>query len=124
MSESDPAARRARPSGREARQKARAQRPVAPAYITRELPPYEFLSPEGLDAIERHADILLEEIGFEIRGDAEAIALWRKAGAKIAGDWRIHGPAGLAREPVRRSPPPDFTQHPANPAPTGQVRGN
>src|SRR5258707_910420 len=45
MSESDPAARRARPSGREARQKARAQRPVAPAYITRELPPYEFLSP-------------------------------------------------------------------------------
>src|SRR5260221_7964942 len=89
MSESDPAARRARPSGREARQKARAQRPVAPAYITRELPPYELLSPEGLDAIERHADILLEEIGFEIRGDAEAIALWRKAGAKIAGDWRI-----------------------------------
>ncbi len=124
MSESDPAARRARPSGREARQKARAQRPVAPAYITRELPPYELLSPEGLEAIERHADILLEEIGFEIRGDAEAIALWRKAGAKIAGDWRIHVPAGLTRELVRRSAPQEFTQHARNPAHSVQIGGN
>ncbi|HXQ64816.1 MAG TPA: trimethylamine methyltransferase family protein, partial [Steroidobacteraceae bacterium] len=69
MSENSPAAvRRARPSGREARQKARAARPTAPAYISRELPPYEFLSPDALEAIERHADLLLEEIGLEIRG--------------------------------------------------------
>jgi trimethylamine---corrinoid protein Co-methyltransferase len=125
MSENHPAAaRRARPSGREARQKARSARPVAPAYITREIPPYEFLSPDGLEAIERHADRLLEEIGLEIRGDAEAIRLWRAAGASIVDDCRVHVPAGLAREIVRRSAPREFTQHARNPARSVQIGGN
>jgi trimethylamine---corrinoid protein Co-methyltransferase len=104
-----------RGGSREARQKARAAPPAAPAYITRAIPSYELLSEEGLQSVERHADLLLEEIGFEVRGDAEAIELWRAAGARIAGDCRIHVPAGLAREIIRRSAPREFTQHARNP---------
>src|ERR1700688_4414540 len=96
MSENNRGGRRARPSGREARHKARAARPVAPAYITREIPTYEFLSPDGLDAVERHADLLLEEIGLEIRGDDEAIRLWREAGATVTDGYRMHVTAGLS----------------------------
>src|SRR5580704_3597901 len=124
MSEDDRAARRARPSGRDARHKARAARPVAPAYITREIPPYEFLSPDGLEAVERHADLLLEEIGLEIRGDDEAVRLWRGAGAEVTDGCRIHVPAGLARDIVRRSAPRVFTQHARNPARNVEIGGN
>src|SRR5271169_4422070 len=95
--EPPPTARRARPSGRDARQRARATRPQGPAFLTRQLPTYEMLAPEGLEAVERHADLLLEEIGFEIRGDSDAVQLWRAAGARIVDGTRIHVPAGLAR---------------------------
>src|SRR2546422_822755 len=54
--------RRARPSAREARKAQRAMRQPGPAYITRAIPSYELLSSEGLEAVERHADRLLEEI--------------------------------------------------------------
>ena len=111
-------------SGREAKAKARGAAPLAPAYITRLIPPYELLSPEGLEAVERQADQLLEEIGLEIRGDAEAIALWRRAGAKIVEDCRVHVPAGLARELVRRSAPREFTQRARNPARSVRIGGN
>ncbi len=123
-SEQPPAPRRARPSGREARQKARAARHVAPPYLTRVIPPYELLSEEGLQQVERHADQLLEEIGLEIRGDAEAIRLWRNAGARINGEWRVHVPRGLAREIVRGSAPREFIQHARNPARSVQIGGN
>ena len=75
-----------RSSSREARLKSRAATPVAPAYITRAIPESELLSADGLEAVERHADQLLEEIGHEIHGDAEAIELWRRAGARIVED--------------------------------------
>jgi trimethylamine---corrinoid protein Co-methyltransferase len=117
MSENSPhTTRRARPSGREARKIQRAERPTGPPYITRAIPPYELLSEEGLQAVEWHADRLLEEIGFEVRGDAEAIRLWRAAGARIEGEWRVHVPAGLARDIVRRSAPREFVQRARNPA--------
>ena len=45
--------------------------------------------------------IILEEIGLEIRGDADAIRLWREAGAEIEGEWRVRVPKGLARDIVR-----------------------
>jgi trimethylamine---corrinoid protein Co-methyltransferase len=115
-----PAPRRARPGARAARQKERA----APPYLTRAIPPYELLSEEGLGQVERHADQLLEEIGLEIRGDLEAIRLWRAAGARISGDWRVHVPRGLAREIVRRSAPREFTQHARNPARSVPIGGS
>jgi trimethylamine---corrinoid protein Co-methyltransferase len=116
-------ARRARPSARDARKSQRAERPKGPAYITRVIPPYELLSEEGLDAVERHADVLLEEIGLEVRGDAEAIDLWREAGASIRGEWRVHVPRGLAREIVRSSAPREFVQHARNPARSVRIGG-
>jgi trimethylamine--corrinoid protein Co-methyltransferase len=119
-----PAGRRARPSGREARPKARASPPAAPPYLTRRIPPYELLAEEGLQQVERHADQLLEEIGLEVRGDAQAIHLWRKAGARISDDWRVHVPRGLAREIVSRSAPREFTQHARNPLRSVRIGGN
>jgi trimethylamine---corrinoid protein Co-methyltransferase len=102
------APRRARPSARDARKAQRAVAATAPPYITRQIPPYELLSEDGLAAVERHADQLLEEVGLEIRGDEEAVRLWRQAGARIEERWRVHVPAGLAREIVRRSAPTQF----------------
>ena len=115
--------RRARPSARESRKAQRAVGPAGPAYITRAIPPYELLSPEGLAAVERHADRLLEEIGLEIRGDAEAVRLWRQAGASITDQCRVHVPAGLARQIVRRTAPGEFTQHARNPAHSVRIGG-
>lgn len=115
--------RRARVSARDARRAQRAARPSGPAYITRALAPYELLSPEGLDAVERHADRLLAEVGFEIRGDAEAIRLWRQAGATITDDWRVHVPPGLAREIVHRTAQREFIQHARNPARSVRIGG-
>ena len=119
-----PPGRRARPSGREARQKARAAAPRAPPYLTRAIPPYELLSEEGLQQVERHADQLLEEIGLEVRGDPQAIELWRAAGARISAEWRVHVPCGLARAIVRRSAPREFIQHARNPARSVRIGGN
>jgi trimethylamine--corrinoid protein Co-methyltransferase len=118
------APRRARPNAREARHKERARAPRAPPYLTRKIPPYELLSEEGLQRVEHHADRLLEEIGLEIRGDHEAIELWRKAGARIEDQWRVHVPSGLAREIVRRSAPRQFTQHARNPARSVEIGGS
>ena len=123
MSTDPPAFRRARPSGRDARQKARSARPTGPAYITREIPPYELLSADGLEAIERHADQLLEEIGLEIRGDPQAVRLWQAAGARIVDGTRVHVPAGMAREIVRNSAPREFIQHARNPARSVPIGG-
>jgi trimethylamine---corrinoid protein Co-methyltransferase len=124
MSDPDsPSPRRPRSGTREARRARRAQQPYAPAYITRRLPAYELLGEEGLVAIEAHADQLLQEIGMEIRGDPQALALWQRAGASISGGCRVHVPRGLARELVRRSAPRQFTQHARNPARNVEIGG-
>jgi trimethylamine--corrinoid protein Co-methyltransferase len=122
--ESSLSGHRLRPNARDARKAQRAVRPVGPAYITRAIRPYELLSADGLDAVERHADRLLEEVGLEIRGDSEAIRLWREAGASIEDEWRVHVPAGLARAIIRRSAPSEFVQHARNPARSVRIGGD
>jgi len=59
MSDDAATARRPR-SGREGRQRARAAMHPAPAYITRQIPPYELLSEEGLALLEDHADTIMQ----------------------------------------------------------------
>lgn len=103
--------------------KVRATHPAAATFITRAIPPYEMLGEEALALIEKRADQLLEEIGLEIRGDPDAIRLWREAGAQIENDCRIRVPQGLARAIVRRSAPSSFTQHARNPARSVTVGG-
>lgn len=121
VAETEPT-RRVRTGGRDARQKNRIGS-VAPAYITRKIPPYEMLSEEGLLAIENEADRLLQDVGFEIRGDDEALRLFKAAGAEIDGQ-RIIFPKGLVRAIIQKTAPREFVQHARNPARSVVIGGN
>jgi trimethylamine--corrinoid protein Co-methyltransferase len=117
--------RRTRGGGREARQRARAgSAGAAPAYLTRRIPTYELLGEEGLVTLEEHADRILEEVGFEIRGDAEAIAKFKAAGASVEGEWRLRFPRGLIRSIIQASAPREFVQLARNPARSVRIGGN
>jgi trimethylamine--corrinoid protein Co-methyltransferase len=91
-------------------------------YIKRQIPLYEVLSEEGLALIEANADTVLEEIGIEFRDDAEALALWKEAGADVRGE-RVHFPKGLPRS-LLKTAPSVFTQHARNPARSVQIGGD
>jgi trimethylamine--corrinoid protein Co-methyltransferase len=114
---------RSRGGGRESRRAARAHPtgPIVP-YLTRKLPPYEVLGEEGLEAIEHNAETILEEIGIDFRDDAEALAIWKDAGATVDGE-RVHFPRGLCRSLIQRSAPAEFVQHARNPARSVRIGG-
>ncbi len=90
-------------------------------YINRKIREYEVLDEEGLALIEANADILLEEIGIEFRDDAEALDMWREAGAEVKGE-RVHFPKGLCRS-LLKTAPSVFTQHARNPERSVQIGG-
>ncbi len=123
MAENDPPPGSRRRSRPDPRQRVRALHPATATYITRAIPPYEPLDEETLIQVERHADILLQDIGMEIRGDAEALRLWRDAGATVRDGCRVHVPAGLARRLVAASAPREFVQHARNPARSVRIGG-
>jgi trimethylamine--corrinoid protein Co-methyltransferase len=105
-----------RPSGRDAKRASRAARAASSVpYITRRIPYYEVLDEEGLVLLEQNADTILEEIGIDFRDDAEALAIWKAAGADVQGE-RVHFPRRLCRSIIQRSAPREFTQHARNPA--------
>ena len=81
------------------------------------------LDEEQLASIEHHADRILQEIGMEIRGDADALQLWKEAGAEIRDEARVHVPLGLARQIVKHSAPATFIQHARNDARSVQIGG-
>ncbi len=91
-------------------------------YIKRSLKPLEVLDEAGLALIEANADTVLEEVGIEFRDDAEALALWRQAGADVKGE-RVHFPKGLCRELIKTAPSV-FTQHARNPERSVQIGGD
>jgi trimethylamine---corrinoid protein Co-methyltransferase len=104
-----------RTGGRAGRQAARAHSAVArPPFLTRTMAPFEVLSEEGLSLIEHNADVILEEVGLEFRGDPEALRLLRDAGADVNGE-RVRFPAGLCRSIVQASAPRTYVQHARNP---------
>jgi len=43
------------------------------SFLTRQLEPFEIVSEEGLQLIERNADILLEQVGVDIRDKPSAL---------------------------------------------------
>jgi len=101
--------------GREAKRAARSARSSQSVpYITRKIPYYEVLDEEGLAQIEYNADTILEEVGIDFRDDAEALDIWRAAGAQVTGE-RVRIPRGLCRKLVQDSAPREFTQHARNP---------
>jgi trimethylamine--corrinoid protein Co-methyltransferase len=115
MSETETHTRRAS-GGRAAKRAARSAAAVSTvAYITRKIPYFEVLSEEGLELIERNADTVLEETGIDFKGDAEALEIWRAAGADVRGE-RVHFPRGLCRSIVQASAPREYVQHARNPA--------
>ncbi len=121
----DPAPHRSRSGGRSARVAARTgigSRPTAPAFIRRQIPPYELLGEEGLALVEAKGDQLLSEIGIEIRDDAEALRLFKDAGATIHGV-TVTFDAGHVRA-LCATAPREFTQLARNPAKSVQIGGN
>ena len=100
--------------GAEARRAARSGAPARQlTYIKRNIPIYEVLSEEGLSLIEENAETVLQEIGIDFREDAEALDMWKAAGADIKGE-RVRFPKGLVRS-LLKTAPREFTQHARNP---------
>ena len=117
------AERKKRSGGRTARQAARSA-PVTQGvpYITRNVPVYEILDEEGLALIEKNAGTILQEIGVEFRGDAEALQIWKDAGADINGE-RVRIPKGLCKKLIQDNAPAEFTQHARNPQRSVRIGG-
>ena len=113
---------RARGGARAARRAAGAEAAPALPYITRKVPVYDVLGEEGLHVIEENAETILQEIGIDFRDDAEALALWREAGADVEGE-RVRFPRGMCRTLIRERAPAMFTQHARNPAHTVKIGG-
>ena len=114
--------------GRTQRREARSgEQAVHRPYIVRGIPTYDILSDEALTRIEHTADRILAEIGIELRDDAEAMRLYKAAGAEVsdvsADVWRIKFPPGMVRE-ILKTAPAEFTQYARNPANNVQIGGN
>jgi len=104
---------RKRSGGRAARRALRARAPgVQPRRTLREIPVYELVSAEGIARLHDASMAILEEVGIDFR-DAEALALWRRAGARVAGE-RVRIPRALAMELLAKAPA-EFTQRARNP---------
>ncbi len=85
------------------------------AFIERNIPYFEYLNDESLEIIEHNADTVLEEIGIEFRGDAEALQILKDAGADVSGEL-VRFPRGMCRSIIQASAPQEFTQYARNPA--------
>jgi len=112
-----------RGAGREAKRAARLAHAIEVIpFITRKIPYYEVLNEEGLALIEHNADAILEEVGIDIKGDEEALQIWRAAGADVQGD-RVHFPRGMCRSLIQKSAPREYVQHARNPARSVTIGG-
>ncbi len=122
MTTPEPRRRGAR-SGSEARRAARSRpQGTTPPFATRKIPCFEVLGEEGLAIIEHNADTILEEIGIDFRDDAEALEIWKAAGADVQGE-RVRMPRGMCRKLVQDNAPRMFTQHARNPARSVEIGG-
>ena len=118
-----PRRRRRSGSGREAKLARAAAGSQAQPYIQRKIPVFDILNEEGLGIIEHNADTILEQIGIDFRDDAEALQMWKDAGADVQGE-RVRFPRGLCRQLVSDNAPSMFTQHARNPEKSVVIGGN
>ena len=124
MSEPQTEPRRGRTGGRAGRQAARLAAHIESAtFLTRTLKPFEVLSAEGLEIIERNADVILEEVGVIVRDFPDALALFAAAGADVDGE-RVRFPSGMCRAIVQATAPAVYTQHARNPNHNVQIGGD
>ena len=112
---------RGRRGGRAARRKLRTQAPLvmAPTLVV-DVPLYEILDENGVEAIHDASMTILEGIGIDFRDD-EAIALWKQAGADVDGQ-RVRLDRALVMELVAKAPE-SITMHARNPERTVEVGG-
>ena len=80
--------------------------------MRRNIPVYELLDEESLVSLENHAEWLLQEIGIEIRGDDEALRLFKQAGASVDGE-RLRFDPGHVRN-LCSTAPKTYTMHARN----------
>jgi len=90
-------------------------------FITRKIPNFEPLNDEALELIEHNAETVLEEVGIDFRDDAEALQIWKDAGADVQGE-RVRFPRGLCRALIKTAPS-SITQHARNPERTVEIGG-
>jgi trimethylamine--corrinoid protein Co-methyltransferase len=123
MSDKYKAETRSRTSRRRSAREKKLERKVAiaPAYVKRAIPYYEFLSEEGLVRLEEQADWLIQEVGLEFRDDPRALEIWKQAGADVKGT-RVRLDKGMARE-LCKTAPSEFTQYARNPARNVRIGG-
>ena len=91
-------------------------------FVRRKIPLYEPFDEETLVLMENNAELVLEEIGIEFRNDAEALEMWREAGADVKGE-RVRFPRGLCRQ-LLASAPRQFRQHARNPQRSVEIGGD
>jgi trimethylamine--corrinoid protein Co-methyltransferase len=111
--------RRSRPSAAAQGRSGAARAP----YISRQLDTFSVLSTEGLELIERNADIILRETGMEFHGDPEILDIFREAGCDVK-DTRVRFEPGFCRRTIQATAPRAFSQHARNPANTVKLGGN
>lgn len=115
-----PAAGR-RGGGREGRRALRGAPMASFPTLVRNIPVYNLVPDEAVELIHEESLKILEEVGCEFRDD-EAIALWRAAGADVAGT-RVRIDRALLMHLVSKVPS-EFTLHARNPQRTVKVGGN
>ena len=86
------------------------------------IPVYALLDPDAEEAIHQASMRILEGIGVDFRGDPEALALWREAGAEVAGE-RVRIPCELAMARLALAPA-RFTQHARSPERSVEIGGS
>ena len=72
--------------------------------------------------IEDNADTILEEIGIDFLDDAEALEMWKAAGADVQGT-RVRFPKGLCRSLIQATAPKEYVQHARNPQRSTMIGG-
>ena len=111
-----------RRGGRSARRQERTSVHVtALPVLDRKIPVYEILSPDNLERIHQASLDILEQVGIEFR-DAEAIRMWRDAGAEVEIS-RVRIPRALLMALIAKSPQ-TFTVRARNAERSTEIGGN
>src|SRR5439155_901122 len=99
-------------TGREGRRVMRAKAVPSFPTLVRNIPVYQIVPDEAIELIHDESLKILEEIGCEFR-DAEAIALWKEAGADVR-ETRVRIDRVMLMELIGKIPS-QFVQHARNP---------
>jgi trimethylamine--corrinoid protein Co-methyltransferase len=93
-----------------------------PTSISRNIPHYDLLSEDSLQALDDHAEWILKEVGIEFRGDEECLRLFKEAGATVKGE-RVTFDSGHIRH-LCSTAPEIVKQTSRNPERTVTMGGN